>query len=265
MPELIFLKLGGSLITDKTKPFTPRLDKLNDLAGQIADVLKQNSELRILLGHGSGSFGHVAAREYGTRAGVRDEAGWRGFAEVRHQAAALNRHVMDALHNASISALSFPPSSSVSARDGQVSAWDLRPLRKAFEHRLLPVVYGDVVFDELRGGTILSTEELFGHLARELRPTRILLAGLEEGVWEDFPGRTRLLNEINSKSFEKMRADVKGASAVDVTGGMESKVEEMLSLANQVHGLEALIFSGEESGNVTRALQGGEIGTRIRV
>ena len=32
MTELVFLKLGGSLITDKTLPYTPRLEKLADLA-----------------------------------------------------------------------------------------------------------------------------------------------------------------------------------------------------------------------------------------
>ena len=32
----------------------------------------------------------------------------------------------------------------------------------------------------LRGGTILSTEDLLAHLARQLRPGRILLAGLEQ-------------------------------------------------------------------------------------
>ncbi len=29
---LFFLKLGGSLITDKTRPYTPRLEKLDSLA-----------------------------------------------------------------------------------------------------------------------------------------------------------------------------------------------------------------------------------------
>ena len=35
MKELVFLKLGGSLITDKTQPYTPLLEVMNDLALQI--------------------------------------------------------------------------------------------------------------------------------------------------------------------------------------------------------------------------------------
>jgi len=264
MPELVFLKLGGSLITDKTQPYTPRLDKLADLAQQIATVLARTSSLSLVLGHGSGSFGHTAAKQHGTREGVRDAEGWRGFAEVRYQAAELNRYVMDALHDARISAMTFPPSSNVIARDGRVISWDLQPIRKALANGILPVIYGDVIFDEARGGTILSTEELFEHLARELNPHRVLLAGIEAGVWEDFPAKTRLLNEINSKSFETTRDGVKKSSAVDVTGGMESKVKQMLTLVQQNPNLEVLIFSGEESGNLKRALEGEIIGTKIR-
>ena len=37
--EIIFLKLGGSLITDKDTPYPPRIDKLNELALEIKTAL----------------------------------------------------------------------------------------------------------------------------------------------------------------------------------------------------------------------------------
>ena len=68
--EIVFLKLGGSLITDKDKPYTPRLDKLANLSLEIKTVLDSIPELVLILGHGSGSFGHTAAKKHGTRDGV---------------------------------------------------------------------------------------------------------------------------------------------------------------------------------------------------
>jgi isopentenyl phosphate kinase len=273
MTELIFLKLGGSLITDKDRPYTPRLDKLADLAGQIATTLSTTPELQLLVGHGSGSFGHTAAKKHGTKDGISPSPQtpppegegdyWRGFAEVWFQASTLNRHVMDTLQKSGIPSLAFPPSAAVVARDAQVSSWPLIPIRRALANGILPVVYGDVVFDEVRGGTILSTEDLFVHLARELGPQRILLAGLEAGVWEDFPAKTRLINEISPQVYEKMRVGVGSSASADVTGGMASKVEQMLSLVAQVPGLTVQIFSGEERGNLARALSGESIGTRV--
>ena len=283
MTELTLLKLGGSLITDKDTPYTPRLDKLKSLADEIASFFARGGPL--ILGHGSGSFGHAAAKEFGTRDGTaplgasrhapqmrsiwgETEGGrgryWKGFAEVWFQASQLNRFVMEALRAAGLPAVALAPVSAVISREVRVARWDLTPLRAALEAGLLPVIYGDVIFDEARGGTILSTEDLFAHLTRELHPSRILLAGLEEGVWEDFPARTRLVSEIRLQSYEAMRAGIGASSSVDVTGGMAAKVGQMFELIHEVPELTASIFSAEEDGNLSRALAGEAVGTALR-
>jgi isopentenyl phosphate kinase len=259
----IFLKLGGSLITDKTLPYTPRLDKLEELAAQIANVIGSTPSLPLVLGHGSGSFGHTAAKQYGTRNGVKSPEQWRGFADVWYQASELNRYVMQALRKAGVPAVALAPISAITARDGQVAYWDLNALKSSLDAGLVPVIYGDVIFDEIRGGTILSTEDLFGFLARELRPQKILLAGLEGGVWADFPDRKIKVEKITPTSFGMVSAGVGKSNGADVTGGMETKVKQMLDLVQQVPGLTAQIFSGEEPGNVERVFRGEIIGTLI--
>lgn len=277
MKELVFLKLGGSLITDKTQPYTPLLDVMDNLAVQIATALRSQPDLRLVLGHGAGSFGHVPASEYKTREGLpratplvhreRDETSdnyWKGFAEVWYQASALNRHVMKALHDANVRAISLPPSSNVIASDGRVSVWETTPIRMALASGIVPVIFGDTVFDEIRGGTILSTEDLFTHLARALSPERILLAGLEAAVWEDFPARTRKVDKITPQSFNEIQQGVGKSAAADVTGGMESKVKQMLDLVAEHPELSVQIFSGTELGNIVLALAGEVLGTFIK-
>jgi isopentenyl phosphate kinase len=276
MKELVFLKLGGSLITDKTKPYTPLLDMMDDLALQVATTLQVQPNLRLVIGHGAGSFGHVAASEYKTRDGYprpsplahrerdqNEENYWEGFAEVWYQASTLNRYVMKALHKANVRAISLPPSSSVIASEGKVSVWETTPIRMALSSRMVPVIFGDVVFDEIRGGTILSTEDLFMHLARALSPERILLAGLESAVWQDFPARTKKIEKITPDTFDQISAGIGKSEGADVTGGMESKVKQMLELIENNHELTIQIFSGTEPGNIVRALTGETLGTVI--
>ena len=276
MKELVFLKLGGSLITDKTQPYTPRLDVIEDIALQIATALQGHPNLRLILGHGSGSFGHVAASEYHTRDGFprpsplihrerdkTEENYWKGFAEVWYQASSLNRFVMKALHKTNVQAVALPPSASIISSDGGIPIWETTPIRMALAAGIVPVIYGDVTFDEVRGGTILSTEDLFSHLARALNPERILLAGLEAAVWEDFPARTRAIETITPTSFEQIKAGVGKADGADVTGGMEDKVKQMLDLIQQNPELKIQIFSGVESGNIGRALAGETLGTWV--
>ncbi len=277
MRQLVFLKLGGSLITDKTQPYTPKLDLIEDAALQIATALQAHPDLRLVLGHGSGSFGHVAASEYRTRAGVsiptsphisqeRDatkDVYWKGFAEVWYQASALNRFVMKALRKVNLPAVALPPSANVIASDGKVSIWETSAISMALAAGLVPVIYGDVTFDEVRGGTILSTEDLFGHLARALNPDSILLAGLESAIWEDFPARTRKVETITPATFSMVAENLEGSAGVDVTGGMRSKVTQMLDLVRQNPLLKIQIFSGADPGNIVSALSGETLGTWI--
>ena len=262
--EIIFLKLGVSLITDKDKPYTARLDKLADLALELKTILESTPDLLLILGHGSGSFGHTAAKKYGTRDGVKTAEQWHGFAEVRFQAAELNRYVIESLINAGLPAIPFPPSSSIISNNRKVTSHNSLTIGKALEAHLLPVVHGDVAFDESLGGTILSTEDVFAFLAEQFPPTGILLAGIEAGVWKDFPARTKLVKEIQNSDYEKMRSGIGGSVSTDVTGGMKAKVEEMLALIQKNKGLTVQIFSAEESGQLSNALKGENVGTLLK-
>lgn len=261
--NLTFLKFGGSLITDKSRPSTPRLDVLARLAREIAAARTEDTQLRIILGHGSGSFGHVPAKKYGTRAGVATEAEWRGFTEVWWQAATLNRLVIESLHKAELPAISFPVSAGAMSAHGEFAAWDISPMIAALDAGLLPVVYGDVVFDKQRGGTIFSTEDIFGYLALKLEPQRILLAGLEEGVFADYPDRHHLIPEITPQNIEQVAPALSGSNATDVTGGMASKVNQMLALIEAKPSIMVSVFSGDKAENVKNALLGASYGSQI--
>lgn len=272
MNELVFLKLGGSLITDKTVPYTPRLQKLQTLAKEIQLALTESPNIQLILGHGSGSFGHQAVQEHlssGSRHSVQDrglredEAYWQGFSEVWYRASELNRHVMNAVRGSGLRAISLPPSAAVTASDGRVTTWALAPLRAAIEAGLLPVIFGDIVFDRVTGGSVLSTETLMIYLAKELGPRRILLAGLEPAVWADFPHRKVRIDRISPSTYGAVSDRVGGSHGADVTGGMKSKVEDMLALVRELPSLEIQIFSGEEPGNVQAALKGALVGTLI--
>ena len=256
---LCFLKLGGSLITDKTTPRTLRPDTLARLMGEIAAARAARPDLRVVLGHGSGSFGHVEAKRYGTREGVRGEAAWRGFAEVQWVAAQLNRFVVDAAREAGLPVLNLPPSASAVARESVIESLAVEPIRAALDHGLMPLVQGDVAFDLARGGTIISTEDVFRFLAPRLQPQRILLAGIERGVLTHWPDGDLIpeLTEVPNAAT--------ASHAADVTGGMAAKVREALAMVRGVRGCAALIFTGEEPGLVQRALLGEHVpGTRLR-
>ena len=272
MDELVFLKLGGSLITEKTRRYTPRPKRLRELAVEISQAVAEMPGMRLILGHGSGSFGHYAVHEHLnadafpiSREGRprSDRTYWNGFSEVWYRASQLNRHVVDALHDAGVPAVSFAPSAAATTSDGAIASWDLTALRAALDSGTLPLIFGDIVFDDIQGGKVLSTETLMWHLAQHLHPRRILLAGLEAAVWADFPTRNLPIDKITPATFNQLAKTLGGSHGPDVTGGMKSKVADMLALVQTVPGLLVRVFSGEQDGNLRRALAGDSLGTLI--
>ena len=249
--ELVFIKFGGSLITDKRQRETPRQDVLQRLAKELQAAREADPTLRMVLGHGSGSFGHWEASRHDTQDGVRTAEAWRGFAQVSAAAARLNRLVTDTLLDAGVPVLSLQPSASALAESGKVVAWTLDPVRRALAQNLVPLIFGDVAFDRVQGGTILSTETLLAHLATKMHPQRVLLLGNAPGVLDD--GR-ELIPLITPETYPAIARFLRGSAHVDVTGGMADKVEQMLALVRRIPGLRVWILTGREPGNLYQAL-----------
>lgn len=254
--DTVFLKLGGSLITEKSRARTPRLDVIRRLMDEIAQARREAPGLRLVLGHGSGSFGHMEAKKFGTADGVRSAEDWRGFAAVWAAADQMNRIIMDSLASAGLPGVRIAPSSCAILEGGNLAEMPVAGVEAALNAGIIPVVYGDAVFDRSRGGGITSTEMVFAHLARTLHPRRILLAGIERGVFEDYPARKVLRDRIQAGDRENLGPTLQGSAHADVTGGMLSKVLDMLDLVLREKNLQVLVFSGEVEGNVRRALTG---------
>ncbi len=260
--DLTFLKLGGSLITDKARAYTARHQIIARLADEVRQAIDTAPGFKLLIGHGSGSFGHWAAKPYGTRQGVETPAQWRGYAEVATAAARLNRIVADAFHEAGVPILSVQPSASARCHDGVIEYLDTRPLHAALARGLVPLVHGDVALDDVRGGTIISTEDIFVFLAQELCPARILLLGKVAGVLNP---NGDVVPHITPFNLPNLRGALAGSAGIDVTGGMVDKVTRMVRLVQQHPKIGVHVLTGDEPGLLTRALLDADlrVGTRI--
>ena len=263
MIQPLFLKLGGSLITDKTGVEVVREDVLVRLAHEIAEARAQDPAMRLVLGHGSGSFGHVAGAKFGTRQGVNTEAEWAGFAVVSDAASRLNRLVINALISAGVPAISLQPSASALCEDGQIISLADEPVGEALKAGLLPVVFGDVAFDRVRGGTIISTEEVLIFLAKTLRPSWFLLAGETPGVLDE---EGQVVPLITADNFDQVAPALGGSRGTDVTGGMVGKVISMLNLVGTFPESRVRVFSGLPQKNLLHVLNDPTLllGTELR-
>lgn len=260
---LTLIKLGGSLITDKTVEFSFRQSVVRRLAAEIKTSLEQNPRLQPVIGHGSGSFGHFAAQRYGTAKAVRTTDDWRGFAHVANVASQLNNLVSQALVHAGLPIWRIQPAASAICHDGAITDMALAPIKEAVNQGIIPLLHGDVALDDIRGGTIISTETILTYLAHHLPVERILLLGEVRGVLDT---HGQVIAEITGKNLPGIAPLLGAAAGTDVTGGMATKVHDMLQLAQSVPGLHIHILNGTQPDLLQQVLSG-EIegtGTTIR-
>jgi len=265
-----FIKLGGSLITDKTRPITPRPLTIARLAREIATAWRANPQRQWIISHGSGSYGHAMGQRYNIRHGVNDASGWQGFAQTGYIAGQLNRLVVAALLREGLPVVSLPPSALAQCQEGRIKAFHSGPVLMALERGVIPVVFGDVAFDETSGGVIISTEEVLAALANDLPPDVITLAGVVDGVYDSDPLRNphaRPVPHIHLQDLDSLDAALGGSHGVDVTGGMAGKVQEMADLIRQHPHLRVHLISGEIPGRLQQHLLHPEqpLGTIISV
>jgi isopentenyl phosphate kinase len=259
---ITLVKLGGSLITNKLAERQFRQSIMDRLASEIASACEINHDLKLIIGHGSGSFGHFAASRYRTIDGVHSLQEWRAFAEVATVAAELNYLVAKSLHEAGVPVWRLQPSSSSICNDGELVLMSVDPIRRALNNGLVPLVYGDVSFDNVRGGTILSTERIFLYLTAQLAVSRIFLLGEVEGVYDS---RGAIIHEINNNNFAEIESALGRSLGVDTTGGMNTKVRDMMELVSRLPAIEVRIFDGRQPSLLEKALLGvSSPGTVIR-
>lgn len=257
MKELILIKLGGSIITDKSKEYTPKEGNILKLAKEIKEIQKRFTG-KIIIGHGAGSFAHTPASKYQTKKGLISKNSLIGAAIVEDAAKKLNMIVVRSFLSQNLPVFSFSPASFLISDIQVCSRSYLDPLNKALDIGLIPVVYGDVVMDKKLGVTIFSTEKVLSVLAKEFSSKykiRIIYVTSVNGVYNK-EGNTIPL--ITNKSFNQIKASILGAKEVDVTGGMLHKVKEALSLAKKLK-IEVIIINGNINGNLKKTILGKKI------
>ena len=226
--------------------------------------MKNNDSLRLLIGHGSGSFGHMAASESKPELANSIANRINRFYKVWLAANDLHKIVINEFRAAELPVISFPPSSSMFLENGKLHYWNFEPLQIALKNGLIPVIYGDVIFDKRIGSKILSTEELFDYLVDRLVPNAIYICGLEKGVWADYPNRKHFLKVLDQNSYNQFSSHITGSDSIDVTGGMSSKIGTLMEIVTRNPSIQVQIFSGIDPSNVLRVLSGEKIGTTIR-
>lgn len=238
------VKLGGSLITVKDKPYTVNRQALAEASRQLAAFASTGGSLVIV--HGGGSFGHAEVERQARLHGKPLPPATA--APIQAAMLTLSTEVARALVEAGVPASVHPAHTICTC-----CACDYGPLQRSLVEGLVPVTYGDAL--ACRGRVeIVSGDRLVVEAALALNADCVVFAMDKPGVLG--PDGAPLGEVSPGTSLQA----VDGPKGPDVTGGLEAKLDWAFRAARE--GLEVRIVS---AGLLLKALRGEPAGTRIVV
>tara|TARA_Y100000996_G_C22558879_1_gene656542 strand:- start:3073 stop:3915 length:843 start_codon:yes stop_codon:yes gene_type:complete len=258
----IVIKLGGGLITDKSQYKVVHEDRIDLVCGVISKLIESNA--KVILVHGAGSFGHLEAKKWNLATGYDEEIIEQqrlAVKNVRNDMIELNNHVLNGLKKFNLSGISHPP-----------SEWanDLGPKFKGdisileIENKdIIQVTFGDVVdvLDKREFG-ILSGDDLMVRICKEIPGIShcIFLLGDTEGLLTKPP------NEKGSELIPlwSKEQEITGIhdSNQDVTGGIFLKAQSASEISQNVDNV--WLIDGRKPERILELVEtGNTIGTKV--
>jgi isopentenyl phosphate kinase len=255
----VVVKLGGSAITDKSKTSTPRLEVIHNAISEIASYSDQ-----LVLLHGGGSFAHPFVSKAALRNGFKNKSQLASVSEIELNLDQLTRIIGVGLLLRHRPFVPLAPMSFLALRGGNVSKSFLSPVISALRLGLIPLIHGDVAFDELRGCGIVSADRIASLIGEKIGISRVLFGCDVDGIYDGNPktsSKANLIAEVDRSNYSQVLRGLK-QSGGDVTGGMRGKALEALRLAK--HGVESCVFNLTKPGNLRSMLSGSScVGTRF--
>jgi isopentenyl phosphate kinase len=255
---MILIKLGGSVITDKSEYKKFNREQTARLCAEIAASGKG-----VLVVHGAGSYGHVLSKQYQLQHGLQDFRQIPAVAQVQHDVRELSLNVVEEMIKVGMPAVSVPPGSCFVMDNGRLIVDNPESIKALAHIGVMPVLFGDVVADRSKGFGICSGDQAMEALAKIFKPDRIVFVSDVDGLYTADPKKdenAKLITEVDGKMLDKLDSEL---TVADVTGGIRGKVDEMLKICGDSG--ECILVNGTVPGRLLSLLRGEDVPcTKVR-
>lgn len=261
MKELFIIKAGGSIITDKKQAEVLNNENIDTFIKQIVEIYNYDNT-GIILGHGSGSFGHFYMKKYELRNKTHDY-NVLGASVTKNKIHLLNNIVISKLTDQGIPVVSFDVEYDWFETRSLYSKQTIAYMLECVAAGIVPVVYGDFIFGNNRIASF-STEDSFECIVKELSENhqenihlkRLIFCSDTDGVLDE---SGVVIPQISSLDFNK-EVFYEDKKSFDVSGGMLGKVKSALKLSAYS---DVSIINGKDGKSLIKVVNGYELGTTI--
>jgi isopentenyl phosphate kinase len=235
---MILIKLGGSIITNKEKPLSPRKKSID----KIVRALKKIDE-PIIVVHGGGSYGHYWSVKYNMHTKPANY-NTHGISVVKNSMVELNKIILDSFLKNRLSPYCLPPTDFIFGNKPIIKK--VKEIEKIAKTNLIPITFGDALWFGKKKSYILSGDRIMSILAKILKPRLCVFVLNVDGLYSD-PKTKKLIHELKGEKPLIIK------SSKDVTGGMKRKVDEATKISK--NGMNVFFVNGNKPERIVDAVK----------
>jgi isopentenyl phosphate kinase len=236
---MILIKLGGSIITNKQKPLSPRRKTIDSILKEIGKIKEP-----VIIVHGGGSYGHYWSVKYDMHTRPAKTSP-KGVAIVKNSMVELNKIILDSAVKNKINSYCLPPTDFMNGNKAIKSK--ILTINDISKSGLTPITFGDALWFGQKKSYILSGDVIMTIIGKILKPRLSLFVLDVDGVYSDLKTKKLIYD------FKKEKPEIKN-NKMDVTGGMTRKITEANNMAKA--GLKVFFVNGNKPKRITDAVSG---------
>jgi len=236
---MILIKLGGSIITNKEKPLSPRKKTINNILKEIGKIKEP-----IIIVHGGGSYGHYWSIKYDMHTKPAKTSP-KGVAIVKNSMVELNKIILDSAVKNRINSYCLPPTDFMNGNKAIKSK--ILTINDISRSGLTPITFGDALWFGQKKSYILSGDVIMTTIGKILKPRLSVFVLDVDGVYSNLKTK-KLIHD-----FKKEKPEIKN-NKMDVTGGMTRKITEANNMAKA--GLKIFFVNGNKPKRISDAVSG---------
>ncbi len=258
------LKLGGALLTDKSRPDSLRTELLTRIAREIRTCMDDGLLDDLILVHGVGSYGHIPVLQHQLHRGFQSPDQLLPFSKTQSRVMLLRNAIVAALQDAGIPAVLMLPSSSMTAENFHIRQQFFEPVAGFLRIGMTPVLGGDMLADAAVGFSVYGGDAISVDLARYFQADRLFFATDVEGVFSADPRNHPAARPISRLRLSQLDDIALSGRNLDVSGAMAGKLKELLRAKDRIRaGMDVRLFSMMSGNRLRAALMGDAPGTKI--
>ena len=236
---MILIKLGGSIITNKEKPLSPRKKTIGNILKEIGKIKEP-----IIIVHGGGSYGHYWSVKYDMHTKPA-KTNPKGVAIVKNSMVELNKIILDSAVKNRINSYCLPPTDFMNGNKSIKSK--ILTISDIAKSGLTPITFGDALWFGKKKSYILSGDVIMTMIGKILKPRLSIFVLDVDGVYSNTKSKKLI------RDFKKEKPII-SKNKIDVTGGMTRKITEATNMSKS--GLKVFFVNGNKPKRILDAVSG---------